>query len=207
MSRWSKAVVSSLLLAAVVQAQDVYVTDGKNGPLYSDRPLPGAREVALPPINVAPSPPAAATPALPPVAGDTPAARAAAPPPYRSLAIVWPENEGSVLANTAIFEVRLTVDPPLRLGDGHAFAVRINGRAVEQRFTASEFMIPPEFWGDTLPTPNQLMQLDARIVDGDGREIVSATPVRFYLRHATRYIPPRPPPRSPARPTPLPAVR
>jgi hypothetical protein len=191
MSRWSQALVSSLLVATIAQAQDVYVTDGKNGPLYSDRPLPGAREVALPPLNVAPAPPPTATPVLPPVAGDTPATREAAPPPYRNFAIVWPENEGSVLANTAVFEVRLAVDPPLRLGDGHAFAVRVNGRAVEQRFTASEFMIPPEFWGDTLPPPNQLMQLDARIVDGDGREIVSATPVRFYLRHATLRKKPR----------------
>ena len=192
MSRCSQALVSSLLVVTLAQAQDVYVTDGKNGPLYSDRPLPGAREVALPPLNVAPALPATATPAPQPFAGDTPATREAAPPAYRSFAIVWPENEGSVLANTAVFEVRLAVDPPLRLGDGHAFAVRVNGRAVEQRFTASEFMIPPEFWGDTLPPPNQLMQLDARIVDGDGREIVSATPVRFYLRHATLRKKPRP---------------
>lgn len=115
-----------------------------------------ARAVALPPINVAPSPPAAVTPALPPGAGESPPAREAAPPPYRNLVIVWPEDEGSVLANDAIFEVRLAVEPPLRLGDEHAFAVRINGRAVEQRFTASEFMIPPEFWGDALPSPNPI---------------------------------------------------
>ena len=51
MSRWSQALVSSLLVATLAQAQDVYVTDGKNGPLYSDRPLPGAREVALPPLS------------------------------------------------------------------------------------------------------------------------------------------------------------
>ena len=190
MKRWSKALC--LLFAAVAQAQDVYVIDGKNGPLYSDRPLPGAREVALPPINVAPSPAAAVRPALSDVTGNAPPGGDVAPPPYRSLAIVWPEDEGSVLANDAIFEVRLAVEPPLRLGDGHAFAVRINGRAVEQRFTASEFMIPPEFWGDALPPPNQLMQLDAFIVDGNGREIASATPVRFYLRHATLYVPPRP---------------
>ena len=183
--------VSLSLVAVMAQAQSVYVIEGKNGPLYSDKPQPGAREVALPPLNVASPPP----PALPALAAETPAASVAAPPAYRTFAIVWPENEGSVLANTAIFEVRLAVDPPLRLGDGHAFTVRINGRAVEQRYTASEFMIPPEFWGDVLPPPNQLMQLDASIVDGGGREISSAAPVRFYLRHATlRNVPPRPVP-------------
>ena len=192
MGRRSRAFWSLLVFAVVAQAQDIYVIDGKNGPQYSNRPQPGAREVALPPINVA-VPPETTTPKSPAVAGETPATRDAAPPAYRTFAIVWPENDGSVLANTAVFEVRLAVDPPLRLGDGHAFMVRINGRTVEQRFTASEFMIPPEFWGDALPPPNQLMQLDARIVDADGREIVGTTPVRFYLRHATlRKSPPRP---------------
>jgi len=39
---------------------------------------------------------------------------------YRSFAIVSPENEGSVIANTGIFEVRVSVDPSLQLGEGHA---------------------------------------------------------------------------------------
>ena len=193
MTRRSWACGSLLVVAVVALAQGVYVTEGKNGPVYSDQPRPGAREVDLPPINVAPASPEKATPAPPGVSPEAPAKRDAARPAYRSFSIVWPENEGSVLANTAIFEVRLAIDPPLRLGDGHAFMVRINGRAVAQRFTASEFMIPPEFWGDDLPPPNQLMQLDARVVDGEGRELVSAPPVRFYLRHATlRNRPPRP---------------
>jgi hypothetical protein len=120
---------------------------------------------------------------------------------YRSFRVVSPEDNGSVLANTAIFEVRLATDPPLQLGAGHAYAISINGRAVGQRFTANEFMIPPEFWGDTLPPPNQSLQLDASIVDGNEQLIRKAAPVRFHMRHASIYDRPR------AHPQPLPQAQ
>ena len=198
------ALLSLLLVAGLAQGQGVYVIQGKNGPIFTDQPQPGAKPVTLPPLNVATPPPAAAASreATKEVKETTkevskeaakPAAKAAAEAPsYREFSIVWPEKEGSVLANTAIFEVRLAVDPPLLLGEGHAFAVSVNGRAVNQRFTATEFMIPPEFWGDAEPPFNQEMQLDAAIVDGSGRVLKSAAPVRFYMRHATLQLPRRP---------------
>ena len=197
-----KAVLIALFCALLptAQAQDVYVIQGKNGPIYTDKPQSGAKAVALPPLNVVAPAPAGNTAvgasAKPPSddaakpAGDG-AAQTVEAPAYRAFSIVWPENEGSVLANTAIFEVRLSVDPPLSLGDRHAFVVSVNGRAVKQRYTATEFMIPPEFWGDSEPPFNQPMQLDASIVDGDGRVLKSAAPVRFYMRHATLYVPRR----------------
>ena len=195
MSKRLLAIVALTLVAGLAQAQGVYVTEGKNGPVFSDKAQPGAREVVLPPINVMTPPPPAAAASAAPDEATRPVADAL--PGYRSFAIVWPENDGSVVANTALFEVRVAVDPPLRLGDGHAYAVSINGRAVDQRYTASEFMIPPEFWGDELPPPNQPMQLEARIVDGAGRVLKSADPVRFFLRHAVLRAKPKP--------TPLPA--
>ena len=199
-----------LLPGAALQAQGVYVTPGANGPVFSDKPQPGAREVTLPPLNVvAPPPRPVSTPAAQEGAKDEvkdgakDAARpAAAQFAYRAFSIVQPENEGSVLANTALFEVRVAVDPPLLLGEGHAFAVSIDGRRVGQRFTANEFMIPPEFWGDVVPPPGQRLQLDAAIVDGDGRELRKADPVSFFMRYVpppNRLRHPLPPPRLPAK--------
>jgi hypothetical protein len=135
-------------------------------------------------------------------------------PAYQKFSIVSPENDGSVLANTALFEVRVAVEPPLQLGEGHAVTVSINGRPVGQRFTAGEFMIPPEFWGDTLPPANQRHQLDAAIVDRNGAVLRRAEPVTFHLRyvaglqhrHAPRPVPmpiPVDKPRPPAQPEPL----
>lgn len=177
---------SLMVQNTMLKAQGVYVTPGEKGPVFSDKPQPGAREVILKPLNVMAPPPESRGAA--PVAesardnGVMPDTAALA---YRSFSVVSPENDGSVLANTAIFEVRVAVDPPLQLGERHAFVVSINGRPVAQRFTANEFMIPPEFWGDTLPPPNQGVQLDASIVDGNGQVLKKAAPIRFFMRYAT----------------------
>jgi hypothetical protein len=88
--------------------------------------------------------------------------------------------------------------------------VSINGRPVGQRFTSSEFLLPPEFWGDTLPPINQRHQLDAAIVDQAGTVLLRAQPVTFYLRQVTsihqrpRPLPVHPPRPQPPRPPPLP---
>lgn len=183
-----------MLQSATLHAQGVYVTPGAKGPVFSDKPQPGAREVTLQPLNVvAPEPahrPAATAPAPGTADSRMPEATVQA---YRSFSVVSPEDNGSAAANTALFEVRVAVDPPLQLGAGHAFVVSINGRPVGQRFTATEFMIPPEFWGDTLPPANQGMQLDASIVDAGGQVIRKATPIRFFMRFVTILNQPRRP--------------
>ena len=189
-------VLFSLLMvqSATAVAQGVYVTPGDHGPVFSDKPQSGAKEVTLPPLNIVtpPKAPKRAAPAKaeaksngtqPNKPDGTKSEEAAVG--YRSFSVVSPEDNGSVVANTAIFEVRVVVDPPLRLGDGDAFVVSINGRPVNQRFTATEFMIPPEFWGDSLPPLNQSLQLDASIVDGVGQVLKNAPPIRFFMRHAT----------------------
>jgi hypothetical protein len=175
------------LCAAHAQTQTIYEVRGPNGSVYSDKPMPGARAIELPPLNVmdfksarpatfAPPPPA--SPARNPESGKAIASG------YRSFAIVAPEENSSIIAPSAVFEVRLALEPALLLGEGHAFAVSINGKPVGQRFTASEFMIPPEFWGNTLPPPNQRYQLSAWIVDQEGATLKEAAPVVFTLRNA-----------------------
>ncbi len=206
------------LLSALPSAalgQDVFVTRGAGSPVFSDKPQAGAKPLSLPPLNVIePLPvsraPAAATPAR----EENRRAEQPAVPAYQKFSIVAPANDGSVLANTALFEVRVAVEPPLQLGEGHAVTVSINGRPVGQRFTAGEFMIPPEFWGDTLPPANQSHQLDAAIVDRNGAVLRRAEPVTFHLRYVAglqhRHAPrpvlmpiPVDKPRPPAQPEPL----
>lgn len=207
------ALAGGLLPAmAMAQAQTIYETRGPNGPVYSNQPSPGAKVLVLPPLNVMEAPPAPAMPSAAPApaarggtgaAGESAPGAAPAAVPYRDFAIVAPEQDGSVVANAGLFDVRLGVDPALQVGAGHAFAVSIDGRVVAQRFTASEFTIPPEFWGDTLPPPNQRHQLDAAIVDRDGRVLMQAAPVLFVLRHASalqRRAPPVKPPEPPRPP-------
>lgn len=170
------------------ETQIVYEVRGPNGPTYSDKPMPGARTIELPPLNVVdfkslpmPAPAAPPSPAAKPKADGGKVVVSI----YRNLAIVSPEQNGSVIAPSASFEVRLALEPPLSLGDGHAFTVSLNGKPVGQRFTASEFMIPPEFWGDKLPPPNQRFELSASVVDKDGATLKEALPVVFTLRYAS----------------------
>ena len=170
-------------------AQGVYVKQGPNGPVFSDQPAAGAKEVTLKPLNVMPAPSAESKEVNeggPKVITVETKPASAPSGDYDRFQIVSPENDGSTVANTAVFEVRLAVNPPLRLADQHAFVISLNGRPVNQRFTATEFMVPPEFW-EELPPPNQAMQLDASIIDGKGQILKRADPVRFYLRYTAVY--------------------
>lgn len=205
-----------LLCVAPVPAQTVYETRGPNGPVFSDKPQAGAKAIELRPLNVIDNAiltgaeKGAAPPAQRKAGSERPGNESAsrdqdAAPAYRAFAIVFPENDGSILANTAVFEVRVALEPALRLGEGHAFVVSINGRPVGQRFTATEFMIPPEFWGDQLPPPNQRLQLGAAIVDRNGAVLKEAAPIQFQLRYATvlqrpHPLGPQPRPEPPAKP-------
>lgn len=182
------ALIAQLCLLLHVQAtwaQEVFVTRGAGSPVYSDRPQPGAQPLTLPELNVSkPVPVPKAASVADKRTQDEARQPVAVPPAYRQFSVVSPENDGSVWADNALFELRVVVEPGLQLGEGHAITVRINGRPVGQHFTATEFMIPPEFWGDTLPPANQRHQVDAAIVDRDGRVLMRAAPVTFYLRSA-----------------------
>jgi hypothetical protein len=202
-------------LPSAAPGQEVFVTRGAGSPVFSDKPQAGAKPLSLPPLNVIEAVPVSRAPvAATPAPEDNRRAEQPAAVAYQKFSIVSPANDGSVLANTALFEVRVAVEPPLQLGEGHAVTVSINGRPVGQRFTAGEFMIPPEFWGDTLPPANQRHQLDAAIVDRNGAVLRRAEPVTFHLRYiaglqhrqAPRPVPmpiPVDKPRPPAQPEPL----
>ncbi len=175
------------LLLPATHAQTVYESRDGRSKVYSDRPLPGGRAVELRPLTVIeplPVVPAAREPAVPEVAPV---------PLYRSLAIVFPEEDGSVAANHATFEVRVAVDPPLQIAKGHAFSLRLDGRSVPGRYTGTDMMIPPEFFGDVAPAGVQRHVLEAWVVDADGRQLLAAPPVAFQTRFVTVLQRPRPP--------------
>lgn len=199
----------ALFLSGTLFAQGVYVTRGANGPVFSDTPQSGGKEVTLRPLNVVPSTPAAPTRADSLPSGKPPGhSSVSVAEAYRHFSIVSPADNGSVLGDTSLLEVRLAVDPPLLLGEGHAFVVRINGRFVEQRFTSTEFVIPPDFWEAGYLPANSRMQVDASIVDGAGQIVMRAAPVEFYTRQRVVYPQPYPVvPVYPVPPLPHPPLR
>jgi hypothetical protein len=184
-------ILSLGLFRAESLAQEVYVTSGENGPMFSDKPQAGSKEMDLRPLTVSPAPPKPmstnGTARTAPGGADT--KREERHPreiavPYRNLEVVAPADGGSVAGDTSFLEVRLAVDPPLLLVDGHAFIVSINGRSVDQRFTATDFVIPPEFWPEGYLPANLGVQLDVAVIDGNGQVIIRAPPVHFRSRPA-----------------------
>ncbi|MDR2507383.1 MAG: hypothetical protein LBD67_05230 [Candidatus Accumulibacter sp.] len=183
------------LMGDISLAEGVYVIQGPGGPTFSNVPQPGSKEVDLRPLTVIQSTkpedsvPARAAPAREYARepGGRPAAGSRNAPwesVYQNFSVTWPQDSGSVIINPGTFDVRLAIDPALRIEEGHAFSVSINGEPVRERFTATEFMIPPEFFGDSLPV-NQFASLQASIVDRDGIVVKKAEPVRFFMRFTT----------------------
>ncbi len=209
MPRRSSALLAILLVVGMASAQTVYESKSSSGAkVFSDRPAPGSKPVELKPLNVVEpipvSPQAAPAPAAAP-AGE----RRDAPVVvrYKSFAITSPEPNGSVSANTATFEVRVAIDPPLQIEKGHAFVLRMDGRNVPGRYTATEMMVPPEFFGDVVPAGAQQHVMEAAVVDVDGAVVTSATPVSFQTRFVNVLQRPRvqplPQPRPPMPPVPI----
>lgn len=174
-----------LLLPGPAQPQTVYESKNGEGKTYSDRPLPGSKAVELRPLNVIEPLPVAPTAGPRRDGAFVPDGKPAPVATYRSLAVVFPEVDGSVAANYATFEVRVAVDPPLQVENGHAFTLRLDGRPVPGRYTATEMMIPPEFFGNVAPAGVQRHVLEASIVDAGGQPLLVASPVSFQTRFVT----------------------
>jgi hypothetical protein len=165
----------------------VYVTPGQNGPVFSDKPQAGSREMNLRPLTVIPAPPKPADETAKTGPGGSDARQKERDPretavPYRSLEVIAPADGGSIAGDTSFLEVRLAVDPPLRLADGHAFVVQIDGRSVDQRFTTPDFVIPSDFWPEGYLPANRGVQIDVAVIDGNGQVVTRAPPVHFRSR-------------------------
>ncbi|MCK6405557.1 MAG: DUF4124 domain-containing protein [Rhodocyclaceae bacterium] len=182
MTRLSRILMVWLCAAcAPLAAQTVYESKSGGSKVYSDRPLPGGKAVELKPLNVIEPVPVEAAAAKPqPAERKDPLEKAL--PRYKTFAVVFPEANGSVAANNATFEVRVSVDPPLQVGEGHAFRLRMDGREVPGRYTATEMMVPPEFFGDVMPAGAQQHVIEASVVDLQGNVLITAAPVNFQTR-------------------------
>lgn len=174
--------LAAALLCAGALAQTVYESKSGSGKVYSDRPLPGGKPVELKPLNVIEATPAPPPAAAPGAAAAGEAKAGPAPVPYQRFAVVFPEADGSVAANNATFEVRVSIDPPLQVARGHAFVLRMDGRAVPGRYTATEMMVPPEFFGDAIPAGAQRHVIEASVVDGQNAVLMTTPPVSFQTR-------------------------
>jgi len=166
--------LTGVLVATLAAAQPVYESRDRAGPVFSDMPAPGAREVHLPPANVMDSPAATPLPASPPAAAA-----------YANLQITQPEDGGTVHSNTGQFSVALALEPPLRPEQGDALVVRLDGTVLPHRRSTLQFDVTVDEW--QMAARDQVEHtLEVAVVDRAGKPLLVAAPVRFYVHRAFR---------------------
>jgi Domain of unknown function (DUF4124) len=178
MNRRSLSVLSLALWSVVAAAQTpIYESKDKGGTVFSDQPAPGAKKVDLPPPNVVQT----AKPA-----SAAPKASAAAPPPYGRLAIVSPENEGTVHSNDGAFQLQVRAQPALRAGSGDRFRVKLDGKPLAQGYAAGVIDIKSADWARAAAPDTIEHVLQVTIVDRSGAVLIESAPVKFFVHRATR---------------------
>jgi hypothetical protein len=159
--------------SAAAGAQDqIYESTGKGGvPEFSGQPTPGSNEITLPPPNVIETTPAPAQPAPQEVLTG-----------YSQLAILFPDEQGTLHTNTGAFDVRVAVEPTLNPGD--AFMVTLDGTALPGRYKTADIAVTEQDF-ESAATDDVQHRLEVAVVDAAGKVLITAGPVNFYVHRAT----------------------
>jgi len=161
-----------LLPALAIGQTKIYECQGNDGPIFSDRPCPGAKVLDLPSPNVIDTgaPPAQSAPPQ------------AAAPAYAAFSILQPDDRGTVHTNTGQFSVSLSLTPALQ--EGNSIAVSLDGTQLPTLRFSLQFDITPDEWQEAA-TDTTRHTLSATVVDGSANVLISANPVQFYAHRAT----------------------
>jgi hypothetical protein len=159
------------LSPALACAQAIYQCPGQDGPVFSDTPCPGGKQMDLGPPNV--------------IDTNAPAPQQAAAQPtasvYTVFGIVSPENDGTIHTNTGQFTVSLALTPPLQ--GGNAISVSLDGTQLPILRYSLQFDITQQEW-ETAAAANVQHLLQASVVDRAGNTLIAATPIQFYAHRA-----------------------
>jgi hypothetical protein len=161
-----------VLSSTVAFAQAVYQCPGQDGPVFSDTPCPGGKQMDLGPPNVIDT-------NAPPQQQQ--AATQAIASAYSAFAILSPENEGTIHTNTGQFTVSLALTPGLQ--GGNAISVSLDGTQLPNLRYSLQFDITQEEW-ESAAAANVQHTLQAAVVDRAGNTLMAATAVQFYVHRA-----------------------
>lgn len=160
-------------LAQGAGSAPMYESRDKAGPVFSDRPTPGATRIELAPPNVIDTPHPAAEQSAP-----TPA-----PPSYRVLAIQSPANGSTIHTNTGTFQVAVRAEPSLRAGAGDRFRLKLDGNVLPHEFRSATLQVTASDWRSDADE-NVAHTLQLTVVDAQGRVLIESAPVTFYAHRA-----------------------
>ncbi|HEB81007.1 MAG TPA: DUF4124 domain-containing protein [Chromatiales bacterium] len=167
-----------VVIPALAVAATVYRWVEPDGTVvFSDQPHRGARKVIIPPANVyepgkLPNPPM-------PAASTTQDAVL-----YRILRISMPAPDATVRRNNGDVTVQMEVKPPLRTDRGQAIALVLDGKRLAKRYRAPQAVLRNVDRGTHT--------LQAQIVNGAGKVLISSPSVTFHLMRYSRLSAPAP---------------
>jgi hypothetical protein len=159
---------------ATGQAAKIYKwTDAAGNVVYSDSPRRGAEVIDLPtePAGIVSLPPGQAPPAKRPATSSL----------YGALIIASP-SEGEIILDAAGgVSVSLAVEPPLRVSQGDAVRLRLDGQTLDIRYTGSDIAIAG--------VPRGTHTLQAEVVNPAGNVLIATGSVTFYMQAPSALAP------------------
>lgn len=178
-----RLLVLLVLIACTAQAE-IYKTKNEAGEwAYSDTPSPDAERMKLPPLSTYTPVPIAApsAPASDPAdASDT----------YESMVFVEPKDDATIRDNQGTVLASVRLEPLLKGDKGHKIQFYLDGSPHGTPVTNSNLALKNIGRG--------AHSLGARVLNADGKPLLSADPVSFFLHRQSVNFPPR------VKPTPLP---
>jgi hypothetical protein len=165
-----------VLLPALAGAEEIYrTTDDQGNPLFTDDPpSDDAEPVKLDPITTVPAaePDQAPDPASSGGAQET-TDQAGPEPEYEGIVVEYPPADQAVRHNGGLVPVRVALRPEgARLAEGHQVEVLLDGE-VRGRGASLQVSVSAVARG-----PHTVR---ARVIDAQGRPVVSSAPVDFML--------------------------
>jgi hypothetical protein len=146
-------------------------TDENGTVHFSDRPVPGARQIELGGAQSIPAMPAPVpAPAPAPAPADTAAAQ-----PYRTIAITSPVQQETLWNTAGILNVEIDLAPALR--PGHVIDVYLDGERRNLNTTSTRVTLP-EVW-------RGVHTLQAIVLDASGRELTRSLAVTFMVQQTS----------------------
>lgn len=177
--RHAPFILALCAIPLLASAATVYRSVGKDGSVvFSDQPRPGAQKVVIPPANVY-------DPGkLPPVEGTGTGTTAAANSPYPLLKIAAPAPDATVRQNNGDVSVKVEIRPPLKVGEGHAIVLLLDGSRLPHQYTSPDMVLPNVDRGTHT--------LEAQVVGPTGAVLASSPTVSFHLMRFSALLAPNP---------------
>ena len=164
---WYLAIALTLPGMAAAEVYKLVLPDGSV--IFSDQPVPGAERIKVPPAQTYKPPPI-------PVSSPRRSAekdRKVEARHYEELRITTPEDDTPVRENAGNVHIEVALSPALRTAEGHRIVLYMDGEPVAEPGTRTVF--------DLKNVDRGTHQLQAAILDAQGKPIKTSDPVTFHL--------------------------